>query len=315
MNEMLLFIGIFAAAILALLVFAVVVKMRETQRAKNWQTASGKITRSEVRALKKNDIDGKENVRSVPAIAYEYNVKGKRYQGERINLAEIIPESDIEPLLARYPLGAQVTVYYDPSNPHQAVLERDLPPDFGKGLAGVFAFLGGGALLTLLILAKVPEMLAPRLPNPENALFVTLSAGLGLFLLLFGVAQQREAIVMQTWPSAAGVIISSELRSVKRWKDNVERTLYSPGIVYRYQVGGREYTSDRFSLGAETEWGNPAFVEKTLARFPMKSPVTVYYNPQAPAEAVLERRVTTGRLIWVLGFGLLALTVLSAGIL
>ncbi|GAB4495436.1 MAG: DUF3592 domain-containing protein [Anaerolineales bacterium] len=315
MNEILLFIGLFAAAIIGLLFFAVVVKMRETQRAKTWQTTSGKITRSETRALKKRDIDGKESVRSAPAIAYEYTVNGKRYQGERISLAEIIPESDIEPLLARYPVGAQVTVYYDPANPRQAVLERSLPADFGKGLAGVFALLGGGALLTLLTVAKVPDLLAPHLPNPQNALFVTLSSGMGLFLLLFGFAQQRQALAMQTWRSTAGVILASELRTVRRWKDNLERTLYFPGLVYRYQVGEHEYTSDRFSLGAETEWGSPAPVQKILARFPVESPVTVYYNPQAPAESVLERRVTSGSLIWIFGFGLLVLAALSAGIL
>jgi len=315
MNEILVFIGIFAAAILGLIAFAVVVKLREAQGAKNWQTASGTITHSEVRAVRKRELDNRVKVRSAPAIAYEYSVDGKRYQSERISLAEIIPESDIEPLLARYPLGAQVTVYYNPADPRQSVLERALPPDFGKGLAGVFAFLGGGAVLALLTLAKVPEILAPHLPNPENALFVTLSAGLGIFLLLLGVVQQRQALAMQTWPSAAGVVISSEMRSYKTWIDNIQRTLYTPAIVYRYPVGGREYTSDRYSLGAEEGWGNPAILEKTLARFPVDAQVTVYYNPQAPAESVLQRGVKGGWLIWTLGFGLLALAVLGAGIL
>ncbi|MFZ5809510.1 MAG: DUF3592 domain-containing protein [Chloroflexota bacterium] len=315
MDQIILFIGIFAAAILGLIAFATVVKLREVQGAKNWQTTSGKIIRSEIRTVRKRDLDERETVRSAPAITYEYSVDGKRYQGERISLAEIIPESDLEATLARYPLGAQVTVYYNPADPRQAVLERTLPPDFGKGLAGVFAFLGGGALLVLLTLAKVPDLLAPHLPNPENALFVTLSAGLGLFLLLFGILQQRQALALQTWPSAAGVVVASELRSFTEWKDNRQRTMYTPGIVYRYTVARREYTRDQYSLGAETSWGRPEIVQKILARYPVETKVTVYYNPQAPAEAVLDRRVTGGWLIWVLGFGLLALALLSGGIL
>lgn len=314
MNQILLFIGIFAAAMLGLIAFAVIVKLREAQAAKNWQSTSGKIIRSEIRTIRKRGLEERETVRSAPAIAYEYNVGGKRYKGERISLAENLPESEIEATLARYPLGAQVTVYYDPANPQQAVLERDLPPDFGKGLAGMFAFLGGGALLVLLTLAKVPEWLAPHLPNPENALFVTLSAGLGLFLLLFGILQQRQAIALQTWPSAAGVVIASELRSFTEWQDNVQRTFYTPGVVYRYTVAGREYTSDQHSLGAQTRWGRPEIAQKILARYPVETSVTVYYNPKAPAEAVLERRVTGGWLIWVLGIGLLTLALLSAGI-
>jgi hypothetical protein len=314
MNQILIFLGIFAAAILGLIAFAAIVKLREAQAAKNWQSVGGKIIRSEIRTVRKRDLEERETVRSAPAIAYEYNVGGKRYKGERISLAETLPESEIEAILARYPLGAQVTVYYDPADPRRAVLERDLPTDFGKGLAGVFAFLGGGAILVLLTLAKVPEWLAPHLPNPQNALFVTLSAGLGLFLLLFGLLQQRQALALQTWPSTAGVVIASELRSFTEWQDNVQRTFYTPGVVYRYTVGGREYTSDRYSLGAESNWGRPEIVQQKLARYPVETKVTVYYNPQSPAEAVLERRVTGGWLIWALGMGLLALALLSAGI-
>lgn len=315
MNEFLLFGGIFAALLIGLIVFAALVKMKEARAAQTWQSARGKITRSEIRAVRKRKMDDTEQVRSAPSIAYEYTVNGKRYTGERIRLAEVIPESEMEPLLKRYPLGAEVTVYYDPADPRQAALERALPADFGKGLAGVFLFLGGGALLVLLTVAKVPDLLAPHLPQPENALFVTLSGGMGLFLLLFGFAQQREALALRTWPSTAGEVVSSELRSFREWKENVERTLYRPGVIYRYTVAGREYTSDRYSLGADTAWGTPEVVQKLLERFPVGGAVTVFYNPQAPAEAVLERRVRGGWLIWLLAAGLLLLALVSAGVL
>lgn len=315
MNGFLLFGGVFAALLIGLIVFATLTKMKEVRAAQNWQTVRGKITRSEVRALRKRSRDEGEQVRSAPSIAYEYTVNGKRYTGERISLGENIPETDFERVLNRYPVGAEVTVYYDPANPAQAVLERALPADFGKGLAGVFLFFGGGAVLTLLTLAKVPDLLAPHLPQPENALFVTLSGGMGLFLLLFGFAQQRQALALQTWPSVAGVVVAAELRSFREWKDNVERTLYTPGVVYRYTVAGREYTGDRYSLGAGTQWGRPEPVQTMLKRFPPGSAVTVFYNPKAPAEAVLERRVSGGWFIWLLAAGLLLLAVVSAGIL
>lgn len=138
---------------------------------------------------------------------------------------------------------------------------------------------------------------------------------MGLFLLLFGLVQQRQALALQTWRSVSGVVIASELRSFQEWKDNVERTLYTPGVVYRYAVNGHEYTGDRYSLGAGTQWGKPQPVQKMLERFPAGGAVTVFYNPKAPAEAVLERRVRCGWLIWLLAAGLLLLAVSSAGIL
>lgn len=314
MNDILLYIGIFAAVMIGVLVVAAVVKMREVRGAQSWRTTTGKVTRSEVRAQKRRDMDDRERTRSVPSVGYEYTVDGRRFSGDRISLAEIIPESDIESTLDRYPVGKQVTVYYDPANPKKAVLERDLPVDFGKGLAGVFAFLGGGAVLVLLTVAKVPELLAPLLPNPENALFVTLSGGLGLFLLLFGFAKERQALATQTWSSAQGTVAASEVRSFTQWKDGVQQTLYTPGITYRFTVNGREYTSDRYSLGAETGWGAPRTAEKKVNEYPAGSPVTVYYDPKAPADSVLDRRLTGGWLVWAMAFGLLVLALVSAGI-
>jgi hypothetical protein len=114
--------------------------------------------------------------------------------------------------------------------------------------------------------AKIPEWLAPHFPNPRNALFVTLSAGLGLFLLLFDVVQQRQSLALQTWPSTAGVVIASELRSFTKWQDNMQSNFYTPSVVYRYTVGGREYTSDCYSLGAESSWGRPEIAQQKLTR-------------------------------------------------
>jgi len=314
MNEIALLLGITGAVMVGILLLATVVKMREVKAAQNWQTTHGKIIRSEVGSQKKRDLDDRERVRSVPAVTYEYTINGKKFTCDRLSLAEIIPESEIEATLARYPLGAQVTVYYNPANPREALLERALPVDFGKGLAGLFAIFGGGGLLALLVVGKVPELIAPRLPNPENALFVTLAAGMGAFLLLFGLVQQRQALALQTWTPVTGSVLASELHSRTEWKDGLQRTLYMPNITYTYTVGGRAYTSNRYSLGAETEWSKPQFVESQLKKHPAGSQVTVYYNPTAPAEAVLARRLSGGWLVWALALGLLTLAAFSAGL-
>ncbi len=314
MNEIAILLGITGAVMLAILLLATVVKMREVKAAQNWQTTRGKIIRSEIGHQKKRDLDDQERVLNVPAVAYEYTVNGQKFNAERISLAEIIPESEIEATVERYPVGAAVTVYYNPANPREAVLERALPVDFGKGLAGLFALFGGGGLLALLVVGKVPELIAPRLPNPENALFVTLAAGLGVFLLLFGFAQQRQALAMQTWVPVTGSVVASELNSRTEWKDGLRRTLYTPNITYTYTVGGRAYTSNRYSLGAETGWSKPQFVESQLKKHPAGSQVTVYYNPNAPAEAVLDRRLSGGWLVWALALGLLTLAAFSAGL-
>jgi hypothetical protein len=316
MNEIATLLGLTAAVMIGVLILAVVVKMREVKAARTWQTARGKITRSEVRAKKVNDTNrrGQKTV-NYPAVTYEFSIKGRRYTGERISLAEIIPESEIEPTLERYPLGAEVTVYYNPSNPNQSVLERDPPVDLWEGLRGVFLFFGGGAVLVVLWAGKVPELVAPYLPNPENALFATLAAGMGLFLLLVGFVQHHQALAMQTWTSAPGTVLSAEIYSYTQWKDGVQRRYYAPRVTYRYTVNGRQYEGDRLNLAGESAWNRPGLAERKLQKYPVDAPITVYYNPKAPAEAVLERYITDALLIWSLALGLFALSAWSAGMM
>ncbi len=315
MNEIASLLGITAAIMIGVLILAVVVKMREVKAAQTWQTTRGKITRSEVRSKQVDDTtrEGKKTV-NYPAVTYEFTVNGRRCTGERISLAEIIPASDIEPTLERYPVGAEVTVYYNPQKPSQALLERELPVDFGKGLAGVFIFFGGGALLVVLWAGKVPELVAPYLPNPENALFATLAAGMGLFILLVGFVQHRQALAMQTWQSAPGAVINAEIYSYTQWKEGVQHRYYAPRVTYRYTVNGRQYEGDRVNLAAESAWNRPGLAERKLQKYPVGATVTVYYNPKAPGESALERYITNALLIWLLALGLFALSAWSAGI-
>ncbi len=315
MNEIATLLGITAALMIGVLIVGTVIKMREVKAAQTWQTASAKITRSEIRSKKAPDTTrrGQKTI-NYPAVTYEYIVKGRRYTGDRISLAESIPESDIEPTLERYPVGAEVTVYYNPNNPNQSVLERDLPVDFGKGLAGIFIVFGGGAVMVVLWAGQVPELLAPYLPNPENALFATLTAGMGAFILLVGFAQHRQALAMQTWVPAPGTVIRAETYSYTQWKDGIQHRYYAPRVTYRYMVNGRQYEGDRLNPAAQSAWNRPGLAERKLQKYPEGASVTVYYNPKAPAESVLERYITNALLIWSLALGLFALAAWSAGI-
>ncbi|MEW6515939.1 MAG: DUF3592 domain-containing protein [candidate division FCPU426 bacterium] len=54
-----------------------------------------------------------------PKIAYTYTVDGQEYRGERIQFGMVFSRRG---LIAVYPAGDQVTVYYQPDYPRQAVL-------------------------------------------------------------------------------------------------------------------------------------------------------------------------------------------------
>lgn len=93
-----------------------------------------------------------------------------------------------------------------------------------------------------------------------------------------------------------------------------------PAVEYEYRVGGREYAGDtvwpagyeptrRRYLGASgVAFGGRGFAATVVDRFPEGEPVTVYYDPDDPADAFLlrERSLSLPALCLVLG-SLLAL--------
>jgi len=62
----------------------------------------------------------------VPQVVYAYMIDGARYQAERLRMGETIISSDTraaERVVARYPAGSDVTVYYNPADPADATLD------------------------------------------------------------------------------------------------------------------------------------------------------------------------------------------------
>jgi hypothetical protein len=65
-----------------------------------------------------------------PVIQYSYQVDGQMYQGHRIAPGPEVGGSGAPGVIARYPAGAQVTVYYNQQNPSDAILEQKAPVQF-----------------------------------------------------------------------------------------------------------------------------------------------------------------------------------------
>jgi hypothetical protein len=61
-------------------------------------------------------------------------------------------------------------------------------------------------------------------------------------------------------------------------------------------VGGTEYSSDRIAFGYGNTFNSESAALASLQKYSRGSLVTVYYNPENPNEAVLERK--NERRIW-----------------
>ncbi len=135
------------------------------------------------------------------------------------------------------------------------------------------------------------------MPDLPWFVYAMLLAPLGLILVaaIYKTLQVRAA---REWPSTPGkvVVSNSELRDVKVLDSEREggRKLEQrnfANIVYEYSVSGQKLRNNRVSIGEDR--GNFQVAE-TIAKYPVGTVVTVYYNSRHPREAVLERDLPQG---------------------
>jgi hypothetical protein len=114
-----------------------------------------------------------------------------------------------------------------------------------------------------------------------------------VFLAVIYFMRRKMAVVRQ-WPSTMGTVMASTLE----WRSSSEggSTAY-PVVQYSYQVNGRAYQSYKLAPGPEVG-GTGA--KKVVARYPAGAQVMVFYDPQNPSDAVLERKAPAQWLMWLL---------------
>ena len=97
--------------------------MAYRQSTQTWLNTTGSILMSSVQS----SYSGRSHS-TYPVVVYAYSVNGQSYQSQRIKAGEqflnVRVAGQAQATVARYPIGASVTVYYNPSNPAESALER-----------------------------------------------------------------------------------------------------------------------------------------------------------------------------------------------
>lgn len=101
-------------------------KMRDAakQSAQSWPGTMGVVTMSTLQIRRSSNNSRSE----VPVVGYQYQVDGQSYTGGTIKAGEqyfnVRLWGEAQKVIDRYPVGAQVMVYYNPANPAESALER-----------------------------------------------------------------------------------------------------------------------------------------------------------------------------------------------
>jgi hypothetical protein len=157
-----------------------------------------------------------------------------------------------------------------------------------------------------------------------TSLSSTLSAGTGL--LVFGLTagilgfislifilmilhSRGKVRASQSWLTTDGKI----LHSMAEYQHSSEGGAYYPVVTYEYNANGQLYRSQQIRFGTRVGFGSQSIVQRVVNRYPIGSSQPVYYNPDNPSEAVLDR--TTGGANTVLGcvVGIFVIVIIFVG--
>lgn len=155
-------------------------------------------------------------------------------------------------------------------------------------------------------------MLRRRQNNPIAGLIVgVVFLCIGGAMTPFGVRNVLQAQQSQNWPTTTGEVISSAVEV----NSDSDGDTYRAAVIYTYIAADKNRQSSQVFIGDDIYTSARRIVDQTVARYPVGSRVTVYYNPEDPDVAVLETGVRLNSTLFLLmgvGFGLIGLFSLGA---
>ncbi|HZX84942.1 MAG TPA: DUF3592 domain-containing protein [Reyranella sp.] len=289
------FVGLIFLPMVVLVVVAVLAKMLEVRQAAGWSTAVGRIVKSTTAARHHRFAGEATTVKTMPAVEYEFSAGGRKVRGRRISVGEDSGGANTAATLRRYTVGAAVTVYYDPADPKNCVLERDIPEGVGKGMAILVGLVIVVAAVVYWLATGAPRIVEQRYPH-ANVPVVIVAASLGVLVLLFFIASWRLSRRAADWPLVRGTVLSSGTETVQKRRSGGRLSSYAPVVEYGYRVNDVDYVSRQIKLGVAMS-ASESHAASVAARYPVGAVIDVHYDPANPSNAAIENPT---RLYWLL---------------
>ncbi len=121
--------------------------------------------------------------------------------------------------------------------------------------------------------------------------FVTIFLGVGIFMLVKHFQGKKKSEESQAWSATTGQVTQSYVRESQSYdSEGYLTTSYYPEVRYTYQVMGAAYSGDKISFGGSVG-GSRKKAQEAIAQYPAGKTVPVYYDPNNPEDAVIERKM------------------------
>src|SRR5262245_51840255 len=122
-----------------------------------------------------------------------------------------------------------------------------------------------------------------------------------LVFVFLALRSSRKASISRKWPATTGKVLAAgiEPRTGHSSKGGYY-TSYYPVVQYEYTVNGQRFLGNRITFGGEVGYGWTGMAQRQIAGYVPNSNVAVFYDPNEPANAVLERTAgTSGKIYWL----------------
>ncbi len=274
---------------------------RDMEASRAWIKIDGNIVVSEVKIPLSHTSDDQSDVDAV--VRYRYVVGGQNRESDRIKFGgqPSLSLGFADTLVAKYPVGRQVDVYYDPKDPKSAVLEPRRQDNLLVQFALAITFAAITAILIMHAIAG--KVLYAGNGVPLFAWAFPLVAFVIAILCIVAFARARKRAKASTqWPTVPGTITTSAVIE-ERIEDKPTDDDNSPGLKQRqirytyryrvdlrfaYRVGQRDFVGTTWAWGWTPIFGRRDLAEKITGKYLQDQSVKVYYDPAQPDTAVLE---------------------------
>lgn len=246
-------------------------------------------------------------------VTYRYEYQRRTYTSSRYARSEssYSDYAKAQRLIEQFPAESESTCLVNPAEPTEAILVR------GDLWFGLFAFIPlifvcigvGGVYFTWRRKNKalsptsdeVKRSMGARATYAFLSVFVIAGLVMSWFLLIQPLLRVQAA---KRWEATPCVIVSSRVQSHR----DDDGTTYSVDILYRYEVDGRKYQSNRYGFMGGSSSGYEG-KQRIVSNHPPGQEATCYVSPDDPTDAVLNRSHT-----WSMLFGLMPLAFIAAGV-
>lgn len=317
-----IFLTLFLSIFIVVGGFVGVMSINDAQRRSDqqgWDKVACEVVTSQVK------IDGSSNEPYSPMVSYRYTYGGRPYVG-RVAVDGGLSTNDYadaQRVTLDFPAGSTREALVNPDDPGEAVLR---PKPMGESLLMLlFPLFFSGVPLAILVGVWWPrgrragkvEAISDKSGNKKlgpvglivfGAVFLVVGVGIGVPLTVLPTMRTLEA---ESWDEVPCEIDRSAILTF----DGDDGDTYQVDILYRYDVAGQTYRSNRYSFSSLGSSSGYEGKRDTVRQHPVGHETVCYVNPDDPTQATLKRGWGMGNLLALIPipFALAGLAIMWAG--